>query len=324
MNYRALGRTGIQVPDVSFGAGPVSGLMTGVDADAQCATVAAALEAGITWFDTAAGYGQGQSEANLGRVFAELRALDRVGIATKVRIPANHESNLFDVICRSVEESLTRLRVPRIALLQLHNGLTLRRNDEPNSITAADVLRGGGVLDAFRRLSDEGLVTHLGLTGTGHPAAMREVIRSGGFQTVQTPYNLLNPSAGAVGVPTCAETNYGNIMADCAEMGMGVFAIRVLAGGALLGQPPSAHTKTTPYFPLSLYERDVERAGRLAERLAGRISLPELAVRFALGHPAVSSAIIGFGSPEQVREIEKAASGQPLDEEILDLCRLSL
>ena len=72
MMYRVLGRTGVRVSVVSFGAGPVSGLMTGTDAGAQRATIGRAIEAGVNWFDTAAGYGQGQSEANLGRVLADL------------------------------------------------------------------------------------------------------------------------------------------------------------------------------------------------------------------------------------------------------------
>ena len=319
MIYRLLGRTGIQVPVVSFGAGPVSGLMTGADVDAQLAAVKAAMVAGINWFDTAPGYGLGQSEANLGRALAELKATENVNIATKVRVPLDQLANCGDFIRRSMEESLQRLRVDRVTLLQLHNGLTARCNDEPAAISPADVLRNGGVLDAFRKLRDEGLVSWLGLTGTGQPAAMREVIRSGGFDTVQTPYNLLNPSAGA-SPPSAPDPDYGNIMADCSAMNMGVFAIRVLAGGAVLDQPPSAHTKTTPYFPLDLYERDRARCRRLAERIGGRISMTELAIRFALSHSAVSSAIIGIGSVGHVSEFANSNLAQPLDDELMRFC----
>src|SRR4029079_2128414 len=101
-----------------------------------------------------------------------------------------------------------------------------------------------------------GLVRFVGLTGTGQPDAMREVVRSGEFDTLQVPYHLLNPSAGR-DVPTdFGEMHYGNIIADCAEQRMGAFAIRVFAGGALVDRPPSAHTLKTPFFPLPLYERD--------------------------------------------------------------------
>lgn len=309
MIYRALGRTGLRVSAVSFGAGPVSGLMTGTDTDAQLATVKRAVEVGINWFDTAAGYGNGQSEANLGRVLEELGATDRVHVATKVRIPPEAVGNTAGYVLRSVRESLQRLGLPRVTLLQLHNGITRERGDEPASISPADIL--GDVMLGLRLVRDAGLALHIGLTGTGHADAMGEVIEAGEFDTLQVPFNALNPSAGAAGAAD-GETDYGNIVADCAAQRMGVFAIRVFAGGALLDRPPSAHTLKTPFFPLALYERDLDRARRLREQLTGRMPVAEYAVRFALSFPAVSSAIIGFGSPEHVDEITRMPLDEPL------------
>lgn len=297
MNRRVLGRTGVEVSVVAFGAGPVSGLMTGDDIALQRATVARAIERGVNWFDTAAGYGDGRSEANLGRVLAELGA--DVHVATKVRVPLDQLDDPEQAILRSVRDSLARLRLPRVTLLQLHNGITTTRGAEANAVTPADVLRPGGVLAALERARADGLARFIGLTGTGHPAALREVIRSGAFDTVQSPYNLLNPSAGAAGVLAAGDTDYGNVFADCAAAGMGVFAIRVYAGGALLGRPPGAHTLKTPYFPLALYERDAARAAAL------RADAPT-ALRFALAHPAVTAAIIGFGAPA---DVDEAADG---------------
>jgi aryl-alcohol dehydrogenase-like predicted oxidoreductase len=288
----------VAVSVVSFGAGPVSGLMTGSDFAAQLATVAAALGAGVNWFDTAAGYGAGTSEANLGRVLAELRP-EGVHVATKVRIPQKLRGSVGAFVRSSVAESLQRLQLSHVTLLQLHNGLTLQRNAEPASVTPDEAL--GEVLTAFQQLRRDGLVRHLGLTGTGEPAALRVVIRSGEFDTLQVPFNLLNPSAGQPGGAPDGEADHGNVIADCAAMTMGVFAIRVFAGGALLGNPPSAHTLTTPFFPLALYERDRERA----KPLRGP-DLAAHAVRFALAHPAVTSAIVGFGSPDHVREVVRA------------------
>ena len=160
-------------------------------------------------------------------------------------------------------------------------------------------------MKAFQRLQNDGLVQHIGLTGTGQPAALREVIRSGAFDTLQVPFNILNPSAGIDGPVAGGEVDYGNIIAECAAMKMGVFAIRVFAGGALLGQPPSAHTLKTPFFPLSLYNRDAERARLLRERAGGQLPLSELAIRFAFSCEAVSSAIIGFANPQQVEQIAR-------------------
>ncbi len=313
MTFRTLGRTGLEVSAVAFGAGPVSGLMTGADHATQLATVRRATEVGVNWFDTAPGYGNGASETNLGRVLTELGVADRFYIATKIRVPAEALDNPDDYVRRSVEESLTRLRVPRLTLLQLHNGITHNRDDEPAAITPRDVLR---VSEAMLKLRDEGLIAHIGLTGTGHPEAMREVVRSGVFDTIQVPFNILNPSAGAA---TCAfgETDYGNIISDCAQMNMGVFAIRVFAGGAILNLPPSAHTLKTPYFPLSLYERDAERAKLLRERAVGRFTPTELAVRFVLNHAAVTSAIVGFGSPEHVAEVARVHFDELLPPEVI-------
>lgn len=303
MQYRMLGRTGIKVSAISFGAGPVSGLMTGSDANAQRDVVTAAINAGINWFDTAPGYGTGSSEANLGRALSEIKPAQPIHIATKVRVPLDSTERIGDIIRRSVEESLQRLRVTSVTLLQLHNGITAGRGDEPASITPEDILSRGGVADTFDRLRDEGIILHTGLTGTGQPASMKPVIRSGRFDTVQTPYNTLNPSAGATSSVQHGDTDYGNILADCAAMRMGVFAIRVFAAGALLGQVPSAHTLKTPYFPLHLYQRDAARAELLRDKLSDGESMTAFALRFVLSHSAVSSAIIGFGSPSHVVEL---------------------
>ncbi|MCE9532884.1 MAG: aldo/keto reductase [Planctomycetes bacterium] len=317
MHVRQLGRTNLSVSVVSFGAGPVSGLMTGTDCNRQLATVAAAIKAGINWFDTAPGYGQGSSETNLGRVLAELRASESVQIATKVRIPDDPQEPVADFVRRSVEESLARLRVARVSLLQLHNGLTARRGDAPSSITPADVLGPNGVLSAFRQLQKSGVVGFLGLTGTGQPEALRTVIHSGEFDTVQAPYNLLNPSAGTSAISPSGSTHYGNIFADCLKQRMGVFAIRVFAGGALLGQPPSTHTLKTPYFPLALHQSDLQRAERIRVLLGNQLPMSELAVRFALAHPLVTSAILGLGDPDQVNEIVNSPLDAPLAMSIL-------
>jgi len=299
MQYRTLGRTGLRVSALAFGAGPVSGLMTGDDHAAQAATVRRAIERGINWIDTAPSYGQGASEANVGRALREIGRPNDVYVATKVRLAPADLADIGGAVRRSVEQSLRRVGLPQVTLLQLHNGLTAGRDDEPFSITPADVLGPGGVLEAFREAQAAGLVRFVGLTGTGQPEAMRAVIRSNGFDTIQVPYHLLNPSAGRPMEDDLWDADYGNIIADADAAGMGVFAIRVFAGGALLGQEPSAHTLKTPFFPLALYERDRERA----REFAADGSPKETAIWFVLGDDRVSSAIVGFGSPDQVDEL---------------------
>lgn len=319
MQYRTLGRTGLRISVVAFGAGPVSGLMTGEGAEGQSATVRRAIGAGINWFDTAPGYGQGASERNLGRVLRDLRPMQPVHVATKVRLGTRDLGATEIAVRRSVEESLSRLEVSSVALLQLHNGITARRGEEPTSITPGDVLGPGGVLEAFIALRDEGLVHHLGLTGMGQPAALREVIRSGAFDAIQLPYHLLNPSAGRSVPGGFAETNYGNIIADCADERMGVLAIRVFAAGALFGDEPSAHTLKTPFFPLDLYERDRRRAARVAALVGDATFMRQTALRFALSHPSIHAAIVGLGTPAHVDEVVRSADAGRLPDDRLAL-----
>jgi aryl-alcohol dehydrogenase-like predicted oxidoreductase len=196
-------------------------------------------------------------------------------------------------------------------LLQLHNSITQERGDEPTSITPRDVLGPGGIAESFERLQFEGAALHLGLTGMGQPAALREVIGSGRFASVQVPYHLLNPTAGWEFRGRGVTPDYGNIISDCARQGMGVLAIRVFAGGALLGNPPSPHTFKTPFFPLALYQRDRARAEQLSNILGQRTPLAGPAVHFALAHPFVSSALIGFGSVAEIDAALQALDAAP-------------
>lgn len=313
MHYRRLGKTGLDVSVLAFGAGPVPALMTAGDDAARCAVVRRALDRGINWFDTAAGYGNGLSERNLGAALAQLDARDAVHLATKVRLAGDDLLDVERAIRVSLAASCERLGASRVTLLQLHNALTPRRDDEPASLSPDDVLGPCGVLAAFQRLRDEGRIDWFGLTGTGHSEALRAVVASGEFHTVQTPYNLVNPSAGQPMDTSFSESNYGNLFAECQRHEMGVFAIRVFAGGALAGQPPSGHTFQTKFFPLDLYRRDERRAEQWRLRLEPRgVGVKEAAVRFALSHPAVTAAIIGFNDPAQIDEAVTFADRGPI------------
>jgi aryl-alcohol dehydrogenase-like predicted oxidoreductase len=320
MRYRPLGKTGIAISALSFGAGPVSTLMVGNDHNRQQGVIDHAIKQGINWFDTAATYGGGQSESSLGIALRQLNN-PPVHVATKVRLTGDDLADIPCAVRRSVAASLDRLQMQRVTLLQLHNSITLCRGDEPTSITPADVLGPGGVAEVFAQLRAEGLTSHVGLTGIGHPSALREVIRSGAFEAMQVPYHLLNPSAGRELPADFMETNYGNVIADCAQTQMGVLAIRVLAGGALADRPPSSHTLKTPFFPLDLYQRDRQQAARLQESLGSERSLAQEAIRFALAHPQISSALIGFGQPE---EIDDAVAALELKSRLLGCDELLL
>jgi aryl-alcohol dehydrogenase-like predicted oxidoreductase len=158
------------------------------------------------------------------------------------------------------------------------------------------------VLEAFEALKSEGLVAHFGLTGLGDDAALREVIESGPWSAVQVCTSLVAPR------------HDDDLISLCGRLGIGVIAIRVLAGGALAGQPPSAHTQTTRFFPLEVYRCDERRAAEIAALLPPEISLREAAVRFVVGDRDVSTALVGFANPAQVDEVVRFAQAGPLDD----------
>lgn len=320
MEYRLLGNTGLRVSAISFGAGPVPALMTDEEqATIQLQTVHRALEAGINWFDTAATYGNGKSEENLGVALKELGALNNVHVATKVRLMTEQLDNIEANVRNSVMGSLKRLQLERVTLIQLHNAITQNRGDQYTAVTPKDVLGPGGVLEAFETLKSEGLVQHLGLTGLGDTSALVEVIRSEAFETIQACYNILNLSAGQPMPGGFDGIDYGNIIAACVSRGMGVIAIRVLAGGAVAGSPPSEYTLKARVFPLFLYERDMARAARLEQALPSGMNLKEAAVRFVLSNPDISTALIGFSKPEQIDETIRFCSAGPLSKQMIEI-----
>ncbi|MDZ4288563.1 MAG: aldo/keto reductase [Prosthecobacter sp.] len=306
---RPLARTGIGISAIAFGGGPVSGLMTSESKREQLATVERAILRGINWFDTAATYGAGQSELSLGEVLAELQAPESIHVATKVRLGADDLNDIKAAVKRSFAGSLKRLRRERVTLLQLHNAVTNERGDAPTSITVADVLGAGGVLEAFEELRAEGLVAHLGLTGLGQRGALCEVLRQGPWSTIQVTEHALIRRAGQA----------DGLLQTCAARGVAALAIRVFGGGALSGQAPSVHTLKTPFFPLHLYARDQANAQRVAARLPEGLSLPEVAIRHVLGNPLITAAIVGLASPNQVDEIVRWAARGPLPDEVKHL-----
>ena len=125
MEMRTFGRTGLQVSILGFGCGAVGGLMVrGAPADQERA-VARALEAGMNYFDTAAMYGNGESEKNLGRVLAKLKP--NVVVGTKVRIPSADFGRIAAAVAESLEASLKRMGREQVDIFHLHNAITDER-----------------------------------------------------------------------------------------------------------------------------------------------------------------------------------------------------
>ncbi|MCX7670328.1 MAG: aldo/keto reductase [Anaerolineae bacterium] len=316
--YRPLDRTGLKVSVIGFGCGAVGGLLVKGDRREMIATVARAIELGINYFDTAAIYGDGASETNLGQVLAELKADVLVG--TKVQLAATDDEDIAAAVVASVERSLRRLRRDRIDLIQLHNAVAARRQPERHWITVADVLR---TMEIFARLGDAGKVRFWGINGLGETPALHQAVEQCAAHTIQCCYNLINPSAG-VGMPASFPfQNYERLLDRAAARGMGVIAIRVLAAGALSGtaeRHPNAATAVTPIASSRDYIADVAYARRFAclveEGYVG--SLTEAAIRFAIGKPEISTALIGISDMAQLEQAVRYAAAGPLPQPALD------
>jgi len=314
-----LGRTGLTVSALGFGCGSTGGLMVRGDRAEQRAAVARALEAGVTYFDTAPSYGNGRSEENLGRTLRDLGAWERVIVGTKFRIDPADLGGAAAAIRRSVRESLTRLERDRVDLLQLHSRIG------SGGVPASEAL--GGVIDGLRAVIAEGLARFAGLTGMGDPAEISEVIGSGRFDTVQSYFNALDPSAGFAGASGGA-VDFDGLIDRAAHAGMGVLVIRVLAAGAVSGTAGRA-TNASPgggaMVPGGDFDADVERARRLVPvaREAGLESTTELGFRFALSKQGVSTVLVGLSDIGQLetalRWVERGALAADVVAKVVDL-----
>jgi L-galactose dehydrogenase/L-glyceraldehyde 3-phosphate reductase len=317
METRMLGRTGLEVSALGFGCGAVGGLMVrGSPADQERA-VARAVELGINYFDTAAMYGNGESERNLGRVMKSLRPDIRVG--TKVRVPAGERNRIAAAVTASLEASLQRLQLDQIDLFQLHNHITAEGRD--SDLTPAMVLTE--VVPAFERLREQGKTRFYGITAVGDTAALHRVVDARVLDTAQVSYNLLNPSAGAAVAPGYPAHDFGNLLAHTKAADMGVIAIRVLAAGALSGteqRHPLGSPSVEPIGSGSSYRIDVERARRLEPLVRDGFadSLIELAVRFVISHDAVSTALVGISTLEHLEYAAAAANKGALPREAIE------
>src|SRR5262252_5674479 len=196
MEQRPLGDSGLSVSALGFGCGAVGGLMVLGDASDQRQAVTRALDAGISYFDTAALYGNGASEENLGRVMTELGTWSRVVVGTKVRLPAFEPGQAGAAVRASLETSLRRLRRSDVDVFHLHNPVGLTHSGK-GQLELSVVL--GEVAQALGEVKQAGLARHIGFTGLGDSSALREVVLADQYETVQTYFNLLNPSAGYTG-----------------------------------------------------------------------------------------------------------------------------
>ncbi|TMJ00042.1 MAG: aldo/keto reductase [Alphaproteobacteria bacterium] len=314
MQTRKLGRTALDVSVLTFGCGAVGGLMTRGRPEAQERAVARALEAGINHFDTAPSYGDGASEQNLGRVLGLLKPA--VIVSTKVRLPADPPA-IGDAVAASLEASLRRLKRDHVDVFQLHNVIGVRNGE---AMSADEVL--GDVVPALDRAREQGKTRFIGFTAIGETAALHRLIASAAFDTAQVPYNALNPSPGEPIPAAYPAQDYGRILDLAAQHGVGTIGIRVLAGGALSGHAernPLGLATVEPIGSGASYAADVARARRLEPMLreGHADTLTEMAVRFALANPKLSTTEIGLANIEELEAAIAAVEKGPLSEAAL-------
>jgi L-glyceraldehyde 3-phosphate reductase len=328
MKYRSIGRTDLKVSEIGFGCGGNAGLMVRGSFDEQLRIVEAALEAGINYFDVAPDYID--AEANLGRVLHTLGA--RPLLNSKVEIRAENLDDIAGHVVRSAESSLKTLGVDHLDVLQVHNapvsGARAPVGRDYHTLGVEHFLGPRGALEGLRRLIDAGKVRHVGFVCRGNDAPyVRALLATGMFSMLNVPYTLLNPSAGMVLPANLAvEKDGGAVLDDALKADAGAAIYSVLARGFLSDQSIAGET----HHPLA---RDVsgnaadaetmrERAARVSflARESG-ISLAQAAFRFVLAHPGVTTALGGFSSMEQLKELCAVSGMGPFDDELNERLR---
>jgi len=307
MEYRPLGRTGVQVSSLCLGT-MMFGAWGNTDHDDSIRIIHAALDAGINFVDTADVYSAGESEEIVGKALKGRR--DDVVLATKFYSPMGDDPNRRGGsrrwIFTEVERSLRRLGTDYIDLYQVHR---------PDPATDVDETLG-----ALTDLVRQGKVRSIGsssysgsqIVEAQWAARDRRLER---FRTEQPPYSLL-----VRGIEL-------DVLPASQRHGMGILTYSPLAGGWLSGRWTADSSPTSPArqrlaarFDMSLPEnqRKLEAVEQLADvaRDAG-VSMIELAIAFVVNHPGVTSAIIGPRTMEQL-ESQLPAAGVKLDAAALD------
>ncbi len=323
MQYRQLGRTGLRVSAIGFGAWAIGGAAFGnsygpTDDHAAADAIRRALELGCTFFDSADVYGHGHSEELLGAALAGRRA--QVVLATKAGanfyqraldfaqrprlaallprplddypadsvLPIVHSANFSAGYLRfACEQSLRRLRTDYIDLFQLHN---------PDLA----LIEQGDIWQALEDLRQAGMIRFYGLS-IHDPVEGLAALASGKPDAIQVVYNLLDQAAGELLLPAAQRA------------GVGIIAREPLANGLLGGvHRPGARFgpgDVRAGWPPALLDARLQQAQALAAQLArpGQ-TLAQAAIRFALAHPAVSTVIAGAKTAGQAEENLAAAA----------------
>lgn len=294
----------LEVSRLSLGCAPLAGLYNAVTPGQSNATLRAALDAGITYFDTAPHYAVGLSEQRTGAVLSEVDRDDFV-ISTKVgRIlePGRTRNDIFDDapdlhsafdfsadgIQRSLEASLERLGLDYVDIVYVH---------DPDDHMDQAINEAFPVLTRWR---DQGVVGAIG-AGMNHAEPLARIVRDADVDVVLLAgeFTLLDQNGERELLPLCA------------ERGVRVTAAAVFNSGVLANPSDDA-----TFFYSQAAPEIIERARRMQAACAEHgVSLPAAAMQFPLRHPAVETVLVGMRSPEEVTA-NVAAFNAPIPDEL--------
>lgn len=303
MQYRTFGQSGILISEISLGT-----MMFGEKTpEAEAARIIHhALDAGVNLIDVADVYAGGESERIVGRALLQRR--HEAFLATKVgRRTPEGDGLSAAYIERAVEASLRRLQTDYIDLYQVHRWDSNTPLDE--------------TLEALHRLVRSGKVRHVGCSNY-EAAQLQAALESSKshtwppFVSVQPRYNLVYRGAEAELLPTCLRE------------GVGVLAYSPLAGGVLTGKyltgiPERSRAWQNETWQANRLTPEAQSAAERVSRVAGRLGRRpcQLAIRWCLAHPAVTSALVG---PRTLQQWEEAVAASSLALQPTEVTELSV
>jgi aryl-alcohol dehydrogenase-like predicted oxidoreductase len=310
MRYRTLGRLGIEVSEIGYGMWGIAGGpggFTGADYDTAPGCLDLAVEAGCNFFDTAMAYGRGISEQMLGAMLRRHPGRT-LYVATKIppkdmEWPPRRDSHLDEVfpaehIRECTYKSLENLGIDRIDLLQLHVWEDRWAKDERWQEALADLKR-------------EGVVGGLGISvNRWEPANCLAALDTGLIDVIQVIYNIFDQAPEDELLPRTQRDGIGVIARVPFDEGTLTGAISASSSW------PEGDWRNTYFGPENLGP-SVAHLGRLTADVGDRTPLPELALRFILANPAVSTVIPGMRTPGHVRANLGVSDGQALDPGLL-------
>jgi len=289
MKRRLLGKTGLEVSEIGFGAWPICGNAYGVTDDKESiATLRAAFEGGVNFFDTADIYGEGRSEDLIKKAMGDNRK--KIMIASKCGWDFYSEkfSKRFDLehVERACLKTMERLGTDYLDLYQYHN-------------PSLEQLKDPELYEPLRILKQKGMIRHFGIS-VHTPEEGMAAIEYGGVESLQVICNVIDQRPIKALFPVAEEKGVGIIVREA-------FACGLLTGkydkqSRFQGED---HRKR---WKRKKIEGDLERLARMREFMPVDVPLPLLALEFVLAQEAVSTVIPGAKTVEQVQQNMKASN----------------